>query len=71
MAVVTSFFPLIAKEIVIGGLTVIYGGADLAGHISALQAISFTPRQNKWKQMGSNQVNLLVLYNKLFTEYLS
>jgi ferrous iron transport protein A len=24
-----------------------------------------------FKQMGSNQVNLLVLYNKLFTEYLS
>ena len=42
---VTLIFGFIAKEIVLGGLAVIYGGANLAahmtGHISALQAISF------------------------------
>lgn len=41
---VALIFGFIAKEIVIGGLAVIYGGTDpalLTGHISALQAMSF------------------------------
>ncbi len=42
---VALIFGFIAKEIVIGGLAVIYGGSDLTGqmssHISPLQSISF------------------------------
>jgi ferrous iron transport protein B len=42
---VALIFGFIAKEIVIGGLAVIYGGSDLAGemssHITPLQSISF------------------------------
>ncbi|MBW2659463.1 MAG: ferrous iron transport protein B [Deltaproteobacteria bacterium] len=42
---VALIFGFIAKEIVVGGLAVIYGGSDLAGqmssHITPLQSISF------------------------------
>ncbi len=42
---VALIFGFIAKEIVIGGLAVIYGGSDLTGqmssHITPLQSISF------------------------------
>jgi len=42
---VALIFGFIAKEIVVGGLAVIYGGSDLAGqmssHITSLQSISF------------------------------
>lgn len=42
---VALIFGFIAKEIVVGGLAVIYGGSDLAGqmsgHITQLQSISF------------------------------
>ncbi len=83
---VALIFGFIAKEIVVGGLAVIYGGTDLAGqmrgHISPLQSISFmlfcllyTPCVATiaaiWSESRSIRITLLSLVSGLIVAWIT